>query len=81
MRARALATDEIPTFKCGPKQVLRVAHGCHEAMVERNASENVVLAGLRRNGMLSWRPCLSRRCLVRSDSQPWAQKLPEGSQR
>jgi hypothetical protein len=81
MRAQATAPDEVARLRCGALELLGVAHACHEAMVEHNLRNNAVLAGLRRNGMLSWRPCLSRRCLVRSDSQPWAQKLPEGSQR
>ena len=81
MRDEAVAMGTVETFKCGPKEVLRVAYAAHMRAVENNARENVVLAGLRRNGMLSFRPSLSSGCLVRSDCQGWAKKLPEGGHR
>ena len=35
MRSEARASDEIASFRRGPKELLRIAHACHEAMVLR----------------------------------------------
>ena len=43
--------------------------------------EDVILKGMRRNGMLSWRPNLEKGCMERSDLQAWAKDKPEGSHR
>ena len=58
-----------------------MAYAAHMRAVDNNARENVVLGGLRRNGMLSFRPSLSSGCLMRSSCQGWAQELPEGGHR
>ena len=81
MRDEAVALGTVETFQCGPREVLRVAYAAHMRVVENNERDRIVLAGLRRNGMLSYRPSLSSGCLVRSDCQAWAQELPEGGHR
>ena len=53
----------------------------HDDMVQVNFETGFLLQAMRRNFLLSWRPSLSQGTLVRSDSQAWAQKLPEGSHR
>ena len=56
-------------------------------MVEKNNDSDSVIAGARRNCMLSWRPDLVQGKFVRADSQKWCQdadgsvKYPEGSHR
>ena len=81
MRNTGEASGKVANFVCGPFQVLRLIHEAHMHTVSCNLKTNFVLAGLRRNGMLSWRPSLSQMKLVRSDGQAWAQQLPEGSHR
>ena len=61
--------------------MLKLIYEAHIHTVQLNAKDTLVLAGLRRNGMLSWRPSVSQMKLVRSDSQQWAKGLPEGSHR
>ena len=61
--------------------MLEIAFAAHEYMEEMNVVKNVVLAGLRRNGMLAYRPSLSAKKLVRACEQPWAAKLSQGSHR
>ena len=63
------------------ENIIKIAHEAHKGMVKRAGELNLVLAGLRRNRMLSWRPDLSKGKLVRSDEQQWAKDLPEGSHR
>ena len=43
--------------------------------------DNTILKGMRRNGMLAWRPDPIKGCMVRADTQAWAKDLPEGSHR
>ena len=81
MRSAASAAGEVATFKCGFWEILRIAYESHQAVVEENAKNKTVLAGMRRNGMLSWRPDTRNKKLVRSDEQAWAKGLPEGSHR
>ena len=35
----------------------------------KNAEKNLTLAGLRRNGMLAWRPCLETKKLIKAVSR------------
>ena len=81
MRGEAMGRGEVSTFRCGPLEVLRVAHAAHMKTVELNAEKDIVLSGLRRNGLLSYRPCLSQGCLRRADEEEWARRRPEGSHR
>lgn len=82
LRAEALKRcSEPPAFVCGPYEILRVAFGAHEHQVKLNNENQTILKGLRRNGMLSYRPSLSKGKLVRSDTQPWCQDMPEGNHR
>ena len=81
MRDQAAATGKAANFKCGPRQVMLIAAAAHRAVVEANEKTNFVLAGLRRNGMLSYRPKLSEKKLIKADTEEWARALPEGSHR
>jgi len=82
MRAAAVSKNEpAPSHRVGQYELLRIAAAAHDHMVELNLEKNVVLAGLRRNGMLAWRPSLSQGKLVRSDEQEWTKSLPQGNHR
>ena len=81
MRALAMSKGELPSFRCGPYEVLRVAYAAPVHIEKINAESNIVLKGLRRNGMLSYRPDLTQRCLKRADEEKWTQGLPLGSHR
>lgn len=81
MRELAIREGKVANFKCGPYEVLKLAFEAHSHCAEVSIKNNLVLAGLRRNGMLSWRPVPEENKFVRSDSQPWAKDLPEGSHR
>ena len=81
MRSIAAASGATSSLACGPRRLLRIAHAAHMHAVRLNEEQNLVLAGLRRNGMLSFRPRLSEKRLVRSDTQALCRGLPEGSHR
>ena len=74
-------------FKIGTYELLRIANAAHQGMVEKNLTQDSVLAGMRRNGFLSWRPDLEKGQFVRADEQDWCKnadgtvKFPEGSHR
>ena len=68
-------------FTCSTYEILKIANEAHKGIVKRNQDTQLVLAGLRRNGLLSWRPDLSKGEMVRSSDQMWASKLTEGSHR
>ena len=42
---------------------------------------NTILKGMRRNGMLSYRPDLAAGGLVKSETQAWCKGMKEGSHR
>jgi len=81
-RADSLSSGQpAPAVVVGPFEMLKIAHAAHEYQVKLNSENDTVLCGLRRNGMLSYRPSLSQGCLVRSDTQKWAKDKPEGNHR
>jgi hypothetical protein len=65
----------------GIEEMLSVLQHSLAKLTTKNQESNLTLAGLRRNGMLAWRPDLKAGKLVRADEQAWAQKLPEKSHR
>ena len=81
MRELAIREGKVANFKHGPYEVLQLAFEAHSHCAEVATKNNLVLAGLRRNGMLSWRPVPEEKRFARSDSQPWAKTLLEGSHR
>ncbi len=60
------------SFKCGPFEVLRIAHAGHPHMKEINAQGDIVLKACRRNHFLAYRPSLSQGKLVEVGEQKWA---------
>ena len=81
LRAKAAAQKCKLSFKCGCFELLKICVEAQKAQVVRNEKDQWILKGLRRNGMLSWRPDMKAGRLVRSSSQPWCQDMPEGSHR
>jgi hypothetical protein len=73
--------ENLPSFKCGHYEILKISFEGHEYMESLNAENQKVLMGSRRNGMLSYRPSLSAGKLVRSEEQEWAKDMPESSHR
>jgi hypothetical protein len=69
------------SFKCGPFEVLRIAHAGHQHMKEINAQGDIVLKACRRNHFLAYRPSLSQGKLVEADKQKWAMEMPAGQHR
>ena len=78
MKERDAAEGKESDFKVGTYEILVIANEAHKGMVEKNLKEDSVLAGMRRNGFLSWRPDLEQGKFVRSDEQAWCQN-PDGS--
>ena len=86
MRTQASRDEEDKPigFRCGPYEVLRISYECHQYMEEQNEKKNTVLAGMRQNYMLSYRPNLRTGKMERCDTQEWCQAeelVKEGSHR
>jgi len=71
----------VETLDYGIEEMLSVLQHSLAKLRTKNQESNLTVAGLRRNGMLAWRPDLKAGKLVRADEQAWAQKLPEKSHR
>ena len=80
-RLAAVAAKAVPKFTCSPTEIVRICKAFHDGVVRRNAESQIVLAGSRRNGMLSWRPCQKEKRLVPVDEQGWAKDMPFQSHR
>ena len=72
---------ELLSFSIGIYEILEIAHAAHEHMEQINAERNLVIAGLRHNGTLAYRPSLSAKKLARACEQPWTAKLSQGNHR
>ena len=81
MRTAALNAGIVPSFRCGPAEILKISQAAHQAMVATNLKDKVVLKGLRRNGMLSWRPDLVSGKLTDPSNEEWCKDMPVGSHR
>ena len=81
MRNRARLTGESERFKCGNEEIIRIAQGAHKEMVRMNAEQDLVLKGLRRNGMLQYRPNVVEGRLEDCDLDERFADMPVGSHR
>ena len=52
-----------------------------EKLNQEIIQEDLILKGMRRNGMLSFRPCKGAGQLVKAETQAWTKDMPEGSHR
>ena len=80
-RRKAKAEDRRPDSKMGVRAMMQITVKAQEALEQANADKNWVLAGMRRNFMLSYRPDLDKQQLVKSSEQAWAAEFPEGTSR
>ena len=78
-RTAALKVGETANFSFGPEEIVRTAQAAHKAMVATNLTDQTVLKGLRRNGMLSWRPDLEAGKMIDPSHQSWCAEMPVGS--
>ncbi len=70
-------------LSCSAYEIMRIAAKAHEGVVKRNAETKLVLAVLRRNGQLGYRPNPAAGKLekVETEKGTWSQDLKEGSHR
>ena len=71
------------SLACRPYEIMRITNAAHDGVVKRNRDTNLVLAGLRRNGQLGYRPDLTNQRLVKVEeiADTWSAGLKEGSHR
>ena len=81
MKTAAAATGEVPKFKCGPREIVKLIHEGMKIQEERHEAKPWIIAACRRNGFFHWRPDLVKGTMELADNQEWAQELPEGSYR
>ena len=80
-RKKAKAEGRRPNLKMGPKEILQISQGAQKALFQKNLENQWVLAGARRNYLLSYRPSLKEHKLVRADSFRQLEAFDEGSSR
>ena len=80
LRDNAIAENTACVLKCGPYEVLRIVHNAFLRLEQQNAEKGNLLACLRRNGFLAYRPDWEKRCL-RPVVGELAEKLPMGNHR
>ena len=81
LRDRSVRNDETLSFKCGFYEILRLTFQAHEYVEEVAIKDDLILEGMRRNGILAYRPDLREGKLVRSDTRLWCKDMPERSHR
>ena len=81
MRHRARMNSEKERFKCGLEGIVRICQGAHQEMERMNAESDIVLKGLRRNGMLQYRPDTVEQVLLDCDLDAIFTDMPVGSHR
>ena len=74
---------QLMSLSCAPFEIMTIASKAHKAVEVRNAETQLVLAGLRRNGQLGYRPNLAAGKLEKVEMTPgtWSEVLKEGSHR
>ncbi len=80
-RRLAKAEGKVAEMNLGTKGMTQITVRAQELLEKENAEKNWVLAAMRRNSMLSWRPDVKAKQFARSDSQEWAKELSEGTSR
>ena len=70
-------------MNCKPYEIMKITQTAHRGVVQRNKDIRLVLAGLRRNGQLGYRPNLNTGRLEKVEMQEgsWAEHLKEASHR
>jgi hypothetical protein len=65
----------------GPYEIMVIIQAALKDTRQLIKEKNTILAGLRRNGYLAWRPNLHTKCFDKASGQAWCADLPEGSHR
>ena len=81
MKAAAAVTAEVPKFKCGPREIVKIIFEAQQAQTTRCEEKPWILTAARRNGYLHWRPNLDTGKLEPAGDQEWAEDKPEGCYR
>lgn len=81
LKAKSRQEGVRENFSCGHYEILRIVHEACNGLTEKMHKQDTILSGLRRNGMLAWRPDLIKGRLVRSDDQFWTKERPQGCHR
>ena len=81
MRREAELRKTRASFVCGVREIVKIAAEAHAAIVQMNAKVNLVLAGLRRNAMLVWRPDALTGKLYECSHEDWCKDLKIGNHR
>ena len=68
-------------FECKPEQIMEIVSAAHIKMHQENLDKQWVLAGLRRNYMLAYRPDFSKGHLMPVLEEGWAEGMPQGTTR
>jgi hypothetical protein len=80
LRQKAIEEDIACVFRCGPYEILRLAHEAFKHCEKQNQEEQTLLKGLRRNGFLAYRPCFESKCLKPVKQEGFFEQMPQGSQ-
>jgi hypothetical protein len=78
MKTAAAALGEVPKFKCGPREIVKLIYEGMKIQKMRHEVKPWILPACRRNGILHWRPDLLQGKMVKAEDQKWALQLPEG---
>ena len=78
---KARLEDVQPVYRCGRYEVLRTSYEACRHVEKQNEETTILLASLRRNGFLAFRPNVDKGTLERCDDQPWAQDFKQGCHR
>ena len=81
LRQKAIEEDIACVCRCGPYEILRIAHEAFKHCEKQNQEEQTLLKGLRRNGFLAYRPCFESKCLKPVKQEGFFEQLPQGSHR
>jgi len=68
-------------FKCGMYEICKTLYDVVSELQAEWLPTQYILRAMYQNGWLSMRPSLSKKCLVRTDSQEWTQGFKFGSHR
>ena len=79
LREKAKVEGVQATYKLGFMEVLAVVKKGLEHLEELNRTNETILKGARRNGLLAWRP--REGVMQRADAEAWAARMPEESHR
>ena len=80
---KVMTSAEPPNVECTKPDMLRIMKAGHDRVEHLNKENSMLLAGLRRNGFLHWKPDVKSKTLVRVNEvyPEMSKKFPERSHR